>query len=585
MKKFKKWIKDNWIILVLAIIVLGAVFVRVYKFEDWLYFKSDQVRDAKLVAAAFENGPGELPLLGPRAAGTFLRLGPVFYYMQYASVETFNSIEPHVFAFPDLLLSILTIPLLFYFLRQFFSRRNSLLLVFSYSFSFIIIQYSRFAWNPNSIAFFGLLFILSLYKASQEKDSKKGGLWLLLVALSYAIASQLHFVAFVGYPIVALLFWVRYFPRKINWKYWLGAVLIGLFFYIPVVLSDLQTEGDSINQFIYAVTAKTGGEQNALQDNLRQISTLFSMFLTSFGHSKAVLSMWAGVALVLLGLASLGCLWKKGKKNKPFLYLILIWFLVFVVLQIKTNTSLKPRFFMPMAAIPFVFLGLIYTCLDQLKSRVATFLIFLSVFIILLANLNGIKIAYDYFNNQDRDDIDRKIFIKQDDAKVLEKHFLATKYMANEVEKTGKIACFYSGSSYERTYEFLFRVYFPETSYDRISKGLEDKNSCQYFSVVTTNSEKTIGNHYIGYFDFEGSVEFGRIEVWNIIPRENFLNYKEEEDATKKEGSVEEKTSEEITKELEDSIKKAIEDKVVAEEADEPNRQDRVLWKHVFNNN
>ena len=585
MKKLKNFIKKNWIVIILGIIILGAVFVRVYKFEDWLYFKADQVRDAKLATAAFENGPGNLTLLGPRAAGTFLRLGPVFYYMQYASALVFNSIEPHVFAFPDLFISILTIPLLFYFLRQFFSRRNSLFLTTLYSFSFIIIQYSRFAWNPNSIAFWGLLFILSLYKASHEKNAKKAGWWFLGVAFSYAIASQLHFVSFVGYPVVAFLFWILYFPKKINWKYWAGAVLILVFFYIPVVISDVYTSGDNLNQFVYAVTAKTGGEEIGLIDKVRQISISSLMFLTSYGHKDGFLSAWGGTILILLGLGSMGYLWWTQKKQRPFIYLILIWFLVFVALQIKTNTSMKPRFFLPVAAIPVIFLGMIYVILDKFKRKYLTALVFLSFLIILFLNFSGIIMAYDYFEKQDREVINRKIFIKQDDAKVLEQHKLATNYMAAEAKKFGKIACFYSSATYERTYEFLFKVYHPDVQYDRISKAIEDKTACQYFSVITAGNDKRIGNNYKDYFDFGESKQFGRVEVWNAIARESFINYDEDQDQSRGENQEEkEKTAEDITAELEASIQASIKDFVEEqkEEIKAPERQERVLWKNVF---
>ncbi|MDD3607767.1 MAG: glycosyltransferase family 39 protein, partial [Candidatus Moranbacteria bacterium] len=249
MEYLKQFIKKNWIIITLAIIIAGAIFIRTYNFSEWLYFKSDQVRDAKLAYEAFQNGPGELPLLGPRAAGTYLRLGPIFYYFQYFSAKLFNSVEPAVFAYPDLFFSILTIPLLFIFAGKFFSRKTSLMITALYAFSFIIVQYSRFGWNPNSLPFWGLLFILSIYNASIHKDNKKAGWFLVLAGLAYAVVSQLHFIALVGFPIIAFLFGIFYFPRKINWKYWLGALAVIAFFYIPVILSDVKTGGDNWDQF------------------------------------------------------------------------------------------------------------------------------------------------------------------------------------------------------------------------------------------------------------------------------------------------------------------------------------------------
>ncbi len=586
MNKIIEFIKKNWVVICLVLIVLAAFFVRVYKFETWLYFQSDQVRDAKLVMEAFRNGPEELSLLGPRAAGTFLRLGPVFYYMQYASAVIFNSVEPYVFAYPDLFFSILTIPLLFFFFKLFFSIRISLLSTTLYSFSLIIVQYSRFAWNPNSITFFGLLFITSLYKTFQEKNSKKAGLWLLLVAFSYAVSSQLHFVAFVGYPLVAILFWLFYFPKKINWKYWLGAFSILLFFYIPVFLSDFKTKGDNYGQFIYALTAKTEEETSRLVKNLKQISLNNSMFLTSYGHKDSTVSLAFGNILILSGLILLVYFYRNDNRNRPFVYLVAVWFLVFVFLQIKADTSLKPRFFMPVAAIPFIFMGLIWKFLERFKNKISLGLIFISFGLILIANLNAIKMVHDYFKTQDDKVINRKIFIQQGDAKVLEYHKNLTDYMAGEVRKNNKIVCFYSSAVYKRTYEYLFEIYHPDIKHRRINKDLENKESCQYFSIVTIGSEKRIGNSYQEFFNYDNSKIFGRLEVWNITAKDSFLNYEENENLIEKEEKQEPegKNDEEIRKELKESIETSIqeyqEEQIV--EIEKPDRKERVQWKHFL---
>ena len=160
----KKYFKKTRTLVAIALflIVLIAGFVRLYHFNDWLYFKMDQSRDALLINNIVENGPGYLPLLGARAGATqlkhgFLRLGPIFYYFQYASAKIFHSTEPYVLAYPDLFFSLAAIVLLYFFARLYFSRKHSLMITALYAFSFIIIQYSRFAWNPNSLQFFLLL--------------------------------------------------------------------------------------------------------------------------------------------------------------------------------------------------------------------------------------------------------------------------------------------------------------------------------------------------------------------------------------------------------------------------------------------
>ena len=85
-EKLIKKIKVNKleIIFIIAIISLG-IFLRIFHFSSWLHFEIDQAFDFDLVSPAVSNGPQNLHLLGPNVGGGLLRLGPAFYYLQYAS--------------------------------------------------------------------------------------------------------------------------------------------------------------------------------------------------------------------------------------------------------------------------------------------------------------------------------------------------------------------------------------------------------------------------------------------------------------------------------------------------------------------
>ncbi len=183
------WAKKNWVSLVLLVVIAGGVFVRTYKFDDWLYFKMDQSRDAILMSKSINEGPQYLPLLGARAGAVklkhgFLRLGPAFYYFEYVAGKLFNSTEPYVLAYPDLFFGILAIPMLFFLAKLYFSRLNSLLIATMYAFSFIIIQYSRFSWNPNALQFFLLLSFYGLLRMLNEPNEKKRRWWIALWAFA-----------------------------------------------------------------------------------------------------------------------------------------------------------------------------------------------------------------------------------------------------------------------------------------------------------------------------------------------------------------------------------------------------------------
>ena len=179
----------------LALVFVVGIFLRTYNLEDWLFFQGDQARDAFLVSKAVENGPGYLPLLGPKAGGTFLRLGPIFYYFEYLSASIFGTSTPAVFAYPDLFFSILTLGLMYLFLKELFSKNWALALTLGYSVCYFAIQYSRFAWNPNSLPFFNLLFFYALFKFFNAEQRKWKIVWSVAIGIAYSVASQLHYVS------------------------------------------------------------------------------------------------------------------------------------------------------------------------------------------------------------------------------------------------------------------------------------------------------------------------------------------------------------------------------------------------------
>ena len=150
--------KKRELIFVLLIISAG-IFFRTYNFSNWLHFEVDQVYDIDSIAAAVDNGIGNLPLLGTNAGGGALRLGPAFYYLEYLSAKIFGHTPPGYAAFV-VVLAILSLTLFYLFSRRYFSARISLALLAVFSFSVYFIQYSRFAWSPNVLPFFiHILFI------------------------------------------------------------------------------------------------------------------------------------------------------------------------------------------------------------------------------------------------------------------------------------------------------------------------------------------------------------------------------------------------------------------------------------------
>ncbi len=352
----------GWVLLL--IMVVGGAF-RLYHFHDWLQFKGDAFRDATFISDIDREGWQALPLLGPRAGGTMLRLGPIFYYFQYAAAQLFHSLDAPVLAYPDLFFSVLTIPLFFFFSRRYFSFVWSLSLAGMLAVSFMAIEYGRFAWNPNATIFFSLIFsyaLLRLYDAATTEAHRWR--WAALAATGLAVASQLHFVAFLGLPLVLALFAAfrfRVFSRV--WSVYTLVIFVGclLLLYSPVLWSEYFKSGENTRLFFAAISSKA--DSHGLGTNVWEATQMFS---------KYFLRIWAGIlesGKLLVALSGLLCvagflanvLLLRGERDqakKDFLLwsllLMAVYFLLYIPLAFKID---RPRFYLPFLVVPYLYLG------------------------------------------------------------------------------------------------------------------------------------------------------------------------------------------------------------------------------------
>ncbi len=321
----KNIFKKNKIAIIFIVILALGFFLRAFKFDDWMHYQLDQARDFKVIHAVIKYGPGELPLQGPKAAGnvmikskgsdvaddkTTLRLGPLFYYMEYASALIFGD-SPTGSIVVILIFSFLTIPLFYIFTREFFNQKISLALMTIFSVSIFFVTYSRFSWNPNLIPFFMLAFMYSLLQVTKEKGKylnrtlyfiknlrnnlrfnkskiltklektiekvsshfnkdpkKQKGWWLMTTSISLAFLSNMHFLAFTIAPIIAIAYFVWTRPR-VALKYWLGAIAIFVFLNIPLIINDIKTDGENSKAFVAAILKKSDVDtgEGADEDN------------------------------------------------------------------------------------------------------------------------------------------------------------------------------------------------------------------------------------------------------------------------------------------------------------------------------
>ena len=524
--------------------MLGAIFLRTWNHHDWLFFKWDQGRDTALLAEAVNNGPSELPLLGPRATkvgGDYLHLGPAYYYLQYLPAAILNSTDPAAFAYFDLIMSILTIPLLFAFCRLYFSPKHSLIVTGLYSFSFLIVQYSRFAWNPNSVPFLMLLTFYGMLRFAQSKKLKDQVKWLSLGAFGFSMASQFHFYAFFALIGICGIFSLYHFNlfqiKKLGTnlkKVFTKNILISLgmalaviaITYTPMIVSEIKTDGSNAKTFIGAFSEKARDDKTSYQKlvrNFREQSKAYFLITTSFEHRSGNKSdpipITFGLFSMLIGIYFSIYFYRreKNQSKKNFLFLIPVWISFFFLLTITTSYGLRPRYFVPVFPVPFLIIGLFFVWLDKKCPKKTNIITALIVIAILSLNLYGIEQWFTETKLSQTEAVptERTLILQKDDGITLGQFQRAVTYILENAQ--GDHILLWTKAEYKQPLKYLLEQAQPSVNWDFVAKEKELYNQQSLFAINTvTGGYKSVSKSVRENTSLEESAQFGQVLVMQL---------------------------------------------------------------------
>lgn len=404
-KKIKERVREvpKFVWILLAIISIG-IFLRTYHFHDWLLFESDQARDATLVDQVIA-GEKPWPLLGQTMRGsselpeTLFRVGPIYYHFQILSTLIFGS-GADTKAYPDLFFAILSIPLLFYFLKRYFSTNIALCLTGLYATSFFVVKYSRFAWNPNPIPFFVILFLFSLHEFILKREATSWP-WIGLLGISLGIGVQLHVTVLLAF--FGTIFFVSLYLLKKNkgtWKKILAVLILAFFINTPQILSEIKTGfsnsrallNSSVNEsqaykrsklFILAESISCNIEANAyILTSLGQETCDFG-YVKMFEKNKSGKAfrknaVWPEIFAIfcfsLFGYVLFGYRFRKESNDgkKYFLGVCLLFALVYfaVMFPVIGSGFDEFRYFSPLFFIPLLLFGLLLDFLVRKRQSI-----------------------------------------------------------------------------------------------------------------------------------------------------------------------------------------------------------------------
>ena len=537
--------KNRVFFFLIAILAL-SFFLRSYHFGDWLHFELDQSRDAKVVDLALEGSFFDLPLLGPKAGGTFLRLAPGFYYLEYVSGLIFGA-SPIGMAWFVVILSVLSTGCLYLFLRRGFAVSVSLGLTLLSAVSVYLVMYGRFAWNPNLIPFFTLVGFYALLRSVDHETTHRSR-WFILAAASLAAATQFHFLAFLAIPTITALFLLLKRPR-FKLMTWVGALGIALVLYSPMIMNEIATSGTNTSEFFGAITEKsTKEDHNLIEKSIRNVSefALANVVILS-GYEGATFPSvlvnekeWGtvcdkrcdqgkgygvvGVLFVLLGSLSLVLGWWRARTKaiSDFYLLSILWLLVSLILFLPLAYAIAPRFYLLCVPLGFVFLGSLFqNCPLSRKPRQIVFWAVLGFLI--TSNLFFLYQRFDELHRAGSEVVvsrpDR--ILKERVRVTYEQQLALVKYFKERSVETGYPIYLTSEPQYKRSIKYLMEK--EDIAMSSFSMDNLYREGLYYMVLRTEGNLESNYQKYLTVYDLKQVLPFGTLSVVELVPKEAAL--------------------------------------------------------------
>ncbi len=236
-----------WISITLA--TMAAASLRLVNLRSGLQYLADQGRD---VIVAYGILHGDIALVGPSTSVGDMFLGPLYYYFMAPFLWLAGN-DPVGPAAAVAVLGIFTVPLLYWVGSKLVGRGPALIATLLYTTAPVVIEFTRFSWNPNPAPFVSLLLLYCTWRAW-----KGSAWWWLGAAASLAVILQLHYVAALA-AAPAAIYWladlVRSFRRGSSrsrvfiWSS-LSSLMLVLASFLPLAIFNWRFNNIIVKGFI-----------------------------------------------------------------------------------------------------------------------------------------------------------------------------------------------------------------------------------------------------------------------------------------------------------------------------------------------
>lgn len=241
--------KYRYIIIFLIVLVAG-IFLRLYKFQEFVMFLGDQGRDAIIMKriVTLEH----FPAIGPTTSIGGVFSGPFFYYLMAPFLLLFR-FDPAGLAFGSVLLSVIGLLASYFISKKQEGPLFALIFASLILFSAVQVEFSRFSWNPNLLPIFSFISLFFLYRMLTGKKALPAILFGMFVSFSI----QLHYLGglifLTAFVILAHAF-LSMENKKLLIKKTVLSALSFLFFSLPLLIFDLKHGFLNSRNFIKVLT-------------------------------------------------------------------------------------------------------------------------------------------------------------------------------------------------------------------------------------------------------------------------------------------------------------------------------------------
>lgn len=367
-KKLQKLFNDKYFRVVFGLFVSG-VFLRFYKLSEFVTFLGDQGRDAIIIRRILTLE--HLPAIGATTSIGQIYLGPFYYYFiaPWLLIANFNPIG---LAIGVAFFSSFFVLIAYFLAKELFDKNVGLVFTALIAFSSILVDFSRYSWNPNLLPLFTFITLYLVIKAVKTKKI----LFFVLAGAFLSFSVQLHYIALCLVPAAGLYMIVEVLRTRpklhTTIKNWVAMGISFTIFSSPLIVFDLRHQFLNSKNFLALFLESGAVGSHGIIDI---ISTFARLVQISFTLELA--SLYVIIFLVLVVI--IGILFLKKNENTRGLS---IFFFISLLITSAYSGVKHPHYLGVLYPLFYLMLAYILTHAFSIKKQWIALALFLLLFVV-----------------------------------------------------------------------------------------------------------------------------------------------------------------------------------------------------------